>query len=438
MDDLRDLERVAPATGEAPGISRSPMEDLSGSPIRNSASKAKLRTDMSADFINVVALLRSPATAEALKKAIAGASGTALQTKIAASFDLATLRALQGDVILLEMDGGNAGENAILAEFVADRAVAPVVVTSPHLEVATMRELMQIGVLDVIPQPMDGSDISATLRKAFNRRHPALKAASGKRGSVITFIGSGGGVGSTSLAVQGAYALSRGKNAPSVCLLDLDIQFGTAALLLDAEQRHSILDLIRDPTRLDGTLLRGSTVRPRDRLDLLASPATIEPMEGIDAAAVAATVETASRTYALTIIDLPTLWSHWTHAVMERSTVIVLVVHLTVPALRQARRQIEMLERENLDGIPLVVVANRVEGGLFARSGVSLKAAASVLRRKVDCRIPKSPAMPLAADAGLPLENVTGGSSLQKRVVAMMQQVVTTGQRAETSVEKGR
>ena len=42
-----------------------------------------------------------------------------------------------------------------------------------------------------------------------------------------------------------------------VCVMDLDVQFGTDALYLDLDNRVSLLDLLESPERIDVELLRG-------------------------------------------------------------------------------------------------------------------------------------------------------------------------------------
>jgi pilus assembly protein CpaE len=390
------------------------------------ASSGPMRADN--DEISIAALLRSSAAGAAIKEAAAG-SRTTLRMKAASGLDLAALKALQGDVIFLDMDAGNSDEMQALADFLAEESAIPVVVTSPHLDVARVRDLMRIGVLDVIPQPLSRDDVINTLNHVREQRAARRSAPTGGRrnpGSVVTFIKSGGGVGATSLAVQGACALARGKDAPRVCLIDLDVQFGISAILMDAVQQNSIEDLVRDPERLDGALLRGAMVTPYDRFALLPPPATLGPI-ALDPASIVAAIAVARQEYAVTFVDLPMIWTDWTHGVLEASSTIALVVQMTVPSLRQARRQIETLKREKLDKISLTVIANRVEGGFFSSKGVSPQDAAKALGRKIDVLIPEDPAMQTAADVGQPLSEIRGGKSLEKKLRLAMTKIVGRG-----------
>ena len=300
------------------------------------------------DITRLGALLRSPAASDSLTRAVEGDKRLILLPVTQGRLDLAQLKALRGDLLIVEIDGGVSTEIDALGAYLAAGACAIV-----------------------------------------NGKHPA---------------------------------------APVV--LDLDVQFGAAATLIDAEQRLSIFDLVRDPGRLDGALLSAAMVRPNGRFDLLAAPAQILPADSLDAAAVNAVISLASQTYGATLVDLPMLWNHWVRAVLEASDVIVLVIRLTVPSLRRARAQIDMLRTEGLQDIPLFIVANAVDGGFFGTTGPSLKKAEMALGRRIDFCVPNSDAMQSAADRGQPLSEISGGKSLETKLASMMGAIVA---RADTT-----
>lgn len=378
---------------------------------------------MQTEVIDVTALLRSESAGAAVKQALSGERFVTLHMRAASQVDLATLKSLRADVLFLEIDASSTAEMRTLADYVGDKKSAPVVLTAQHLDVMNMRDLMQIGILDVVPQPIEHDAILVALERAVKRRKYATTTNdNGCRGLVVSFLQSGGGVGTTSLAVQGACALGRAKNSPDISLFDLDIQFGTAAFLVDAKQDSSIVELAHNPERLDGVLLRSAMTHPHNRFHLLAAPAVLNPM-GLEANAVIAAIDTSRREFDVTLVDLPLFWTQWTHAVLLESDAVALVTVLTVPALRQARKQLAMLEREKMAD-RVVVIANRVEGGLFGNKGVSLKDAAKALGRKVDIVVPTSEAMQSAADQGVPLSEVSGGRSLEGKLATMMNEIL--------------
>jgi pilus assembly protein CpaE len=365
--------------------------------------------------------------AMALRAALAEDACANLRTRLTVAHSIPVVRALKGDLIVLDVDVRNPRELEMLRELLAGATQAPVIVTSPSLDVESTCELVAMGARYIVPQPLNGANLAKALQQALAEARAAPQGNGKLRGLVISMIGSCGGVGTTSLAVQGACALSRlgrFKRPGDLCLLDFDIQFGCAALLLDAEQHGGIVDLIDPPERLDPELLKGAMTRAAGRFDLLGSPRTFRAIEEIDPDAITTAVQLASSQYALTLIDLPTLWSHWTHATLRASDVIVLVVQPSVVALRQARRQIEMLREEELDDIPLVVVANRLGGGLFSNAGVPLKAVETALGRKADHALPEADAMRAAGESGKPLSDVSGGARLEKQLAAMFEAII--------------
>jgi pilus assembly protein CpaE len=369
------------------------------------------------------ALLRSSSVADSLKSAAQSNNRLVLLPMIGGRLDLGSLRAVQADVLLVEVNLADPAEIRVLGDFVSDGAAPPIIVTSPSFDVQSMRALMKIGILDILPQPISIADFDKAIDNALSRQSRMPVIDRPKKGPVVSFLKSGGGAGATSLIVQGACAIARGKKSDAPAVLDLDVQFGAAAIQMDAEQRVSILDLVRDPERLDSALLQAAMVRPHGRFDLLAAPSQILSVDGIDAFAIDATIAMASRTYSRTLIDLPMLWNSWVHAALEASDVIVLVVRLTVPSLRRARSQIDMLRSESLAGIPLFIVANAVDTGYFSSTKLFLKKAETALGRKIDFCIPRSDAMQLAADQGQPLNGVAGGKSLEAKLASMMAEI---------------
>jgi pilus assembly protein CpaE len=157
---------------------------------------------------------------------------------------------------------------------------------------------------------------------------------------------------------------------------------------------------------------------------------SFQRLDDIEPERIAAVVEAASSEYELTLIDVPLIWSHWTHAALRGSNQILLVVQPTVPALRLGHRQLDMLRQEELDDIALTVVLNRAESGVLGASSVTLKEAATALGRKVDHVIPESPALKAAARSGLPLGEVPGGRPIEKKIAAIFGEVLQTRQPA--------
>jgi pilus assembly protein CpaE len=124
-------------------------------------------------------------------------------------------------------------------------------------------------------------------------------------------------------------------------------------------------------------------------------------------------LRTATQTYDVVLVDLPTVWTEWTVSVLQRADAIVMVTNLSVPGIYQARRQLEVLDANGLMG-KLHVVANRVQYGLFTKK-VDLAETESVLGRRIDHTIANDyPAISAANDEGRPVKEVRGTSRIVK------------------------
>jgi pilus assembly protein CpaE len=373
----------------------------------------------------VAALVRSAEVENALYRALADHPEVELKARHLEDFDITDCQALRGDILMLDIDPSSRQELALLTDFVAQRRGTPVIVTAPWLDVNSMFQLMRLGVHHIVPQPIVPAQLVDVVEQARTRPREAAAGAEAEKGLVVAVMGSCGGVGATSVAVQAACALTRREPSPGTCLIDLDIQFGTAALQLDIEPRGNVIDLMRESGRLDGAMLRGAMARAAGgKFDLLAAPTSFHPLDNIEPERIAALIELAREEYALTLLDVPLLWSHWTHAVVRCANRIVMVVQPTVQALRQGRRQLDMLHQEELDDIPLTAVLNRAENDIWHADGVAVKDAATALGRKIDYVLPESPAFKAAAQRGLPLGEVPGGRALERRIAALFDAVL--------------
>ena len=93
------------------------------------------------------------------------------------------------------------------------------------------------------------------------------------------------------------------------------------------------------------------------------------------------------RDFQTTIVDLPTEWTAWSNQVLQNADHIVLVTHLTVPHVQIMKRQLRVIEAQNLNDRPLTLVCNAVsQDHLHA---LPLKSAERGIGRKFDCVIPE-------------------------------------------------
>ena len=117
-------------------------------------------------------------------------------------------------------------------------------------------------------------------------------------------------------------------------------------------------------------------------VDLLAAPRDPAALEVMTPEVVLACLDMARGAYETVVLDMPALWMPWSVAAVRASDLVVLVAQLSVAGVRQAKRQLDVLQARGLGNVPLRLVLNRVERRWRPR--VSRAEAEKALGRKVD------------------------------------------------------
>lgn len=309
------------------------------------------------------------------------------------------------------------GDEAAAVEFerIARHSFAhiPVVAAVRGLTLADTRTLMRRGAVDVVTLPFVHDELLAALDHA-RATGAGPSGAYGHDGKVITFFRSVGGVGATAIATQ-AGCLIAADSSKRVCFLDLDVQFGSAAHHLDLQPSLTLLDLATAGARLDGALLQSVATRHASGLHVIAAPPDVAPLDLLDVDSASEILSVARQEFDIVIVDLPNAWTNWSLSVLAQSDVACLVAGMSVPSIRQARRQIELIETQGLGQLALRVVVNRVERGWLKT--ISMDETERALRRRVDfCVTNDFRTVSAAIDQGLTLSEVRPKSRVERDV----------------------
>ncbi len=282
------------------------------------------------------------------------------------------------------------------------------------------RALLRSGVSDIIALPLTREDLTSVLTQARDELDKLGQRAAGI-GKIISFVGSVGGVGATTLATQAA-ALQASRDADAgreTCLIDLDLQFGNAASYLGLSATLTIADLIEAGSRVDQAMIRAAVVKTEGGLNVLAAPADIAPLEAASTDQIFNLVDLATREFGTVMLELPGTWTNWSLSLVGRSDVIVLVIELTVASLRQARRQLALLANQGLGDVPILVVANRVQKRLFR--SINLGDAENALNHPVAFGIANDfPLISTALDQGVVIGEIKPKSKVSRDILALL------------------
>jgi pilus assembly protein CpaE len=225
------------------------------------------------------------------------------------------------------------------------------------------------------------------------------EAADGRPGlgRVFTVFSPKGGTGKTVLATNLAAALA-GLEGRRTLLLDLDLQFGDAAVVLGMEPERTVADLMIAPGKLDGEKLASYTLSHPSGLELLSAPTRPEDAELVTETNLTQLLEIARERFDVIVVDTPPFFHGPTLATLDRTDVLLLLCGLDVPTLRNVRLSLRTLELLSFPGERVRVVLNR------ANSKVGLKPAdvEAALATQIRFYLPSDRTVPLSVNQGRP------------------------------------
>jgi pilus assembly protein CpaE len=303
---------------------------------------------------------------------------------------------------------------------IAKATEIPVIAAAYEPPLALVRALVRAGAYDVIPLPLTEDDLEAALaplRDELSKRQNLTDIGKGKLVSIIKSVG---GVGATALLTQLAikYAENETAHRREACLIDLDVQFGDVAFQLGLQPKLSLFDLLEAGSRLDGALLRATTTPHSSGLKIISAPFEVTPLEAVSSDHVLQIVELATREFGTVFLDLPTNWTNWSLSLVARSDLVLLVTELNVAGLARAKRQLELLDSQDLESIDVRVIVNRYEKSL-ARN-IRPSDVKQALGRDVGFNIANDfQLMRAAIDRGVPINEIKRKSALGRDLDAL-------------------
>src|SRR5262249_11518471 len=155
---------------------------------------------------------------------------------------------------------------------------------------AMLEQALEQEVADVLLLPQLTHNVVFAIRRASHARRQLQTAA--HRGRVITVFSPKGGTGKTVVSTNLAATLAKSEGRRTL-LLDLDLQFGDAAIMLGLETTKTIYDLVVAPGELDSEKLAGYVTKHQCGVDVLPGPLRPEDAELVVESKVTALIEVA-------------------------------------------------------------------------------------------------------------------------------------------------
>jgi pilus assembly protein CpaE len=257
------------------------------------------------------------------------------------------------NVVIVESHGDCAQVMAELGRFAEVCQPNTKVIVIGHVnDIVLYRELMKNHVSDYIVAPFSTLQIIDSIAGIYSDP----KAA--PLGRIIAFVGTKGGVGSSTIAHNIAYAFSNNLDTETI-LTDLDLSFGTSALNFNHDGGGTFYEALSAPERVDSTLLDRLMSKLGNKLSLLNGPGTIERDMTFDSQAVDTVLEVVRKAAPLIVVDIPNAWAPWVRHTLLNADEVIITASPELPSLRNAKNLMDMLKagRPN-DSVPKLILNN--------------------------------------------------------------------------------
>ncbi len=225
-----------------------------------------------------------------------------------------------------------------------------VVVIGHVNDVQLYRDLIRRGVSEYLIAPLGALDVLRTLSELY------VSAGARNLGRVIAVMGAKGGVGSSTVAHNVAWAIARNLDASTV-IVDLDIAFGTAGLDFNQDPPQGVAEAVFAPERLDANMLDRLLSRCSDNLALLAAPAMLDRTLDLPEDAFDQLFDLLRATVPCVVLDVPHVWNGWVRRALINADEVVVVAGPELASLRNAKNMIDLARanRPNDSGARLVL-----------------------------------------------------------------------------------
>jgi pilus assembly protein CpaE len=364
----------------------------------------------------------SDATREPLRNLLLGVESIWLEAECSRyEFFFDVIRQSDPDVAVVALDADHAKAMQLISQLANECPGLPILAISARGDGQSILQALRAGAKEFLTQPVVLEELLTALQRL--RRTRGVGEAGSGNGSdkvaslVIAVVGSRGGVGCTSVAVNVGSTLAQDP-AHSVALIDLDLALGDADVALDLMPDYTLADVALNIDRLDMTFLRRSLSKHASGLSLLPHPVQMEDASMIREEHLQRVIGLLRASYTHLVLDLSKSFTPNDVTAMRMADVILLVGQLELSSLRNIVRMLLTLGSDESLSKKVQIVLNRVGG----ESDISLKKAEETIGKPIYWQVPNDPrAMTDSRNAGVPLLQHAPKSKAQQSIAGLVQ-----------------
>ena len=374
------------------------------------------------DVQRVVIVDPADATREELRNVLLGMESVWLESECTRyEFFLDVIQHSSPDVVLISLDSDQSKALNLISTVATQTPNLPILAISARGDGQAILQALRSGAREFLTAPVVLEELLKALRRLApktNGDHVGRTGNPNKTDAmVLAVLGSHGGVGCTSLAVNLGATLAQDKTN-SVALVDLDLALGDADVLLDQVADYTLADVAVNVDRLDMQFLRRSLSKHSSGLSLLPHPVQLEDVALIKEEHLQRVINLLRASFTHLILDLSKSFSSTDLTALRMADKILLVVQLELCSLRNAVRQLLSLGNDPELARKVEVLVNRVGN----ETDITLKKAEETLGKPIFWQVPNDPRSLIEArNEGIPLVQSAPKCKVQLSIAGLVQ-----------------
>lgn len=342
--------------------------------------------------------------------------------------------------VALAIDGEDEDNLTLMGEIItqAKEKNIKVVLIAEDVTPAALHQLLRKGADEFVPYPLPENELQEAIDR-MNKPDPVIEpqpvaatlpGGAPKEGALFVVHGLAGGVGASTLAVNLAWELATvsAKEAPKVCLIDLDLQYGTVSTYLDLPRRETVFEMLSDTASMDDDVFAQALQKFDDKLDVLTAPSDMVPLDLITPEDIQRVIDMARKHYDYVLIDMPKTLVQWSETVLQAAHVYFALIELDMRSAQNALRLKRALQAEELPFNKLRFALNRAPKFTDLSGKSRVKRMGESLGISIDLQLPDGgkPVMQ-SGDHGLPLANSASKNPLRREIAKLAQSLHSLG-----------
>lgn len=314
---------------------------------------------------------------------------------------------------------------------------------------ASLRDIVRTGAIDLLQLPVEDADIVDSLQRAASlaRQAPeqsiietvatpepeSLEPRPNRPGIVYTISSATGGCGKTFYATNLAWFLHKW-TGKSVCIVDLDLQFGEVSTALRLRPKYTIFDALQredaDESDLQAHIEEYMVVHDTG-VHVLAAPRDPSEADRITPPDVTRILEAVRNRFDYVLVDTPPALAETVLAAFDLSDLLYVMATLDLPSVRNMSVFLSTLDRLRIDTDNLRLVLNKAETDV----GIDIDQVTKLFPQGFESILPYAKEVSRSINLGMPVMAASPDAEISRLMAGGMKLVLPADLQAQVTQE---